>query len=46
MKHYGKLEDEKLDEMIMDIFSWKKLQVVDPSTPVEYLQFAKMIFEH
>lgn len=45
MKHYGGMEDEKLDEMIMDIFGWKKLQVVDPATPVEYLNFAKMMFE-
>jgi Ca2+-binding EF-hand superfamily protein len=45
MKHYAQLEDEKLDEIIMDIFKLRKLVVMDPTTPVEYLDFAKMIFE-
>lgn len=45
MKHYAQLDDEKLDELIMDIFGWKKLQVVDPTTPVEYMEFARMMFE-
>ena len=45
MKHYGGMEDEKLDELVMDIFGWKKLQVVDPTTPVEYLDFARIMFE-
>merc|ERR1711976_104449 len=45
MKHYGQVEDEKLDEMLMDMFGWRKLQIVDPNAPVEYLNFAKMMFE-
>jgi len=46
MKHYGQVSDEQLDEMLIDIFGWKKkVQIVDPSTPVEYLVFCKAMFE-
>lgn len=44
MKKYAGLSDEEMDEMTLDIFEVKKLNLIDKDASVDYVKFCDKIF--